>query len=88
VSPKRGESACASGDDETNRVFNVGFTAETICLLHDVPTYREDLPVGTHPAHRRRGLAQAMMVQGLRLKSLGATTAYVGQVLLGRWDTA
>lgn len=36
-------------------------------------------PVGTHPAHRRRGLARAMMCEGLRrLKALGATVAHVG----------
>lgn len=36
-------------------------------------------PVGTHPDYRRRGLAQAMMAEGLRrLKAWGATTAVVG----------
>jgi mycothiol synthase len=36
-------------------------------------------PVGTHPAHRRRGLAKGMMCEGLRrLAALGATQAYVG----------
>jgi len=36
-------------------------------------------PVGTHPEHRRRGLARAGMCEGLRrLKALGATMAYVG----------
>lgn len=35
-------------------------------------------PVCTHPDHRRRGLAQALMVEGLhRFKSLGATDVYV-----------
>jgi mycothiol synthase len=36
-------------------------------------------PVGTAPAHQRRGLGKAVMCEGLRrLKRLGATMAYVG----------
>lgn len=36
-------------------------------------------PVGTHPAHQRRGLGKALMAEGFRrLKALDATTAYVG----------
>jgi mycothiol synthase len=36
-------------------------------------------PVGTMPAHQRRGLGKAVMCEGLRrLKRLGATMAYVG----------
>ena len=36
-------------------------------------------PVGTHPDHRRRGLASAVMAEGLRRTAvLGAETAYVG----------
>ncbi len=36
-------------------------------------------PVGTAPAHRRRGLAAAVMNEGLRrLKRVGAKLAYVG----------
>jgi len=36
-------------------------------------------PVGTHPAHQRRGLGRAVMSEGLRrLKALGATMAYLG----------
>ncbi len=36
-------------------------------------------PVGTDPAHQRRGLSKAVMGEGLRrLKRLGATMAYVG----------
>lgn len=35
-------------------------------------------PVGTVPAHQRRGLARALMVEGLqRLQRMGATTAFV-----------
>ena len=36
-------------------------------------------PVGTHPAHQRRGLAKAMMCEGLRrIEALGVATVYVG----------
>ncbi len=36
-------------------------------------------PVGTVPAHQRRGLGKALLCEGLRrLKKLGATMAYVG----------
>lgn len=36
-------------------------------------------PVGTHPAHRRLGLAKGMMAEGLRrIRALGATKACVG----------
>lgn len=36
-------------------------------------------PVCTHPDHRRRGLARALMIEGLRrLKALGASDVYVG----------
>jgi mycothiol synthase len=36
-------------------------------------------PVCTHPDHRRRGLARALMFEGLRrVKALGATDVYVG----------
>ncbi|UCC75636.1 MAG: GNAT family N-acetyltransferase [Anaerolineales bacterium] len=36
-------------------------------------------PVCTHPEHRRRGLARALMFEGLlRLKALGASDVYVG----------
>jgi GNAT superfamily N-acetyltransferase len=36
-------------------------------------------PVGTAPAHRRRGLGKALLYEGLRrLKRIGATMAYVG----------
>jgi GNAT superfamily N-acetyltransferase len=36
-------------------------------------------PVGTHPAHQRRGLGKAVMTEGLRrAQRLGATLAFVG----------
>lgn len=36
-------------------------------------------PVCTHPQHQRKGLARALMIEGMhRLKALGATDAYVG----------
>ncbi len=36
-------------------------------------------PVGTHPEHRRKGLASALMAEGLRrAAALGAETAHVG----------
>lgn len=36
-------------------------------------------PVGTHPAHRRRGLGRALMAEGLRrVRDLGATLCTVG----------
>ena len=36
-------------------------------------------PVGTHPAHRQRGLGKAVVSEGLRrLQELGATVAFVG----------
>jgi ribosomal protein S18 acetylase RimI-like enzyme len=36
-------------------------------------------PVGTHPAHQRRGLGKAVMAEGLRrLRQAGCTLAFVG----------
>jgi mycothiol synthase len=36
-------------------------------------------PVGTHPAHRKRGLGKAVMTEGLRrLKQMGCILAFVG----------
>jgi len=41
-------------------------------------------PVGTAPAHQKRGLGKAVMYEGLRrLKRLGATLAYVGSYTPG-----
>lgn len=46
--------------------------------LDDVTRTAVFEPVGTHPAHRRRGLGQALMVEGLRrAQALGATLATV-----------
>jgi len=41
-------------------------------------------PVGTAPAHQKRGLGKAVMCEGLRrLQRLGATLAYVGSYTPG-----
>jgi ribosomal protein S18 acetylase RimI-like enzyme len=38
-------------------------------------------PVGTHSAHRRRGLGTAILTEGMRrLHALGATTAFVASL--------
>lgn len=55
------------------------FAAFTI-VWHD-PVNRIGLfePLGTHSAHRRRGLGRAVIQEGLRrLAGLGATTAFIG----------
>lgn len=45
-------------------------------------------PVGTVPEHQRRGLAKAVMCEGLRrLRRLGATRAYVGSYSPGAHST-
>jgi mycothiol synthase len=55
------------------------FAAFTIVWFDEVNGYGVFEPVGTHPAHRRRGLAMAVMAEGLRrLRALGGTVAYVG----------
>lgn len=55
------------------------FAANTTVWLDEVNRYALFEPVGTHPEHRRRGLASAVIAEGLRRAvTLGATTAYVG----------
>ena len=55
------------------------FAAYATVWWDDVNSYIIFEPVGTHPDHRRRGLASALMAEGLRRgAALGATTAYVG----------
>ena len=45
-------------------------------------------PVGTVPGHQRRGLAKAVICEGLRrLRSIGATRAYVGSYTEGAHAT-
>jgi mycothiol synthase len=51
----------------------VGITFEPLCR------YGVFEPVCTHPDHQRRGLARALMLEGLRrLRALGALDAWVG----------
>jgi mycothiol synthase len=39
-------------------------------------------PVGCHSGHRRRGLASAVIIEGMRrLQRLGATTAHVSSAV-------
>jgi ribosomal protein S18 acetylase RimI-like enzyme len=55
------------------------FAAFCIVWLDEANRYGLFEPVGTHPAHRRRGLASAVMAEGLRrLEALGGSVAYVG----------
>jgi len=52
--------------------------AGCICWFDEVDGCGELEPVGTHPAHRRRGLAAACITQALRaLRKHGAAKAYV-----------
>ncbi|MET7612464.1 GNAT family N-acetyltransferase [Streptomyces seoulensis] len=52
--------------------------ASTIMWLDPMNRTVEFEPVGTHPAHRRLGLAHAMMLHGMRLaRAAGATLATV-----------
>ncbi|MCP4965220.1 MAG: GNAT family N-acetyltransferase [bacterium] len=55
------------------------FAANTTVWLDDVNRYAVFEPVGTHSEHRRRGLASAVIAEGMRRAvALGATVAYVG----------
>jgi mycothiol synthase len=55
------------------------FTASAIAWLDEANAIGMFEPVGTHPDYRRRGLARAVLCEGLRrLKALGARLAYVG----------
>ncbi len=57
-----------------------GLFASFVGVTYDEANHRGIFePVCTHPDHVRRGLARALMVEGLhRLKALGAWDAYVG----------
>ena len=58
------------------------FAANTTVWLDTENAYVIFEPVGTHPDHRRRGLASAAMVEGMRRAvALGAVRAYVGSGL-------
>ncbi|MCX6044699.1 MAG: GNAT family N-acetyltransferase [Chloroflexi bacterium] len=55
------------------------FAAYTIVWLDEFNRMGIFEPVGCHPDHQRRGLAGAVMIEGMRrLYQLGATTAHVG----------
>ncbi len=55
------------------------FAAYTTVWLDEVNRFGVLEPVGTHPDHRRIGLASAVMAEGMRrAAALGAETAYVG----------
>lgn len=55
------------------------FAAFATVWFDDVTRSAVFEPVGTAPAHQRRGLGKAVMAEGLRrAKRLGATMAYVG----------
>ncbi len=57
---------------------NGSFAAYVGIAYDDVNGHAAFEPVCTHPDHRRHGLAQALMVEGLqRLKALGATDVIV-----------
>jgi ribosomal protein S18 acetylase RimI-like enzyme len=54
------------------------FAAFCLCWLDEANRVGELEPVGTHPDHRRRGLARAVCLAGLRsLRDAGADTAVV-----------
>ncbi len=55
------------------------FAAHVGMTVEDVNHYAIFEPVCTHPDHRRKGLAQTLMFEGLhRLKALDVTDVYVG----------
>jgi ribosomal protein S18 acetylase RimI-like enzyme len=55
------------------------FAAYTTVWWDEVNRYIIFEPVGTHPDHRRRGLASAVIAEGLRRgAALGAERAYIG----------
>jgi mycothiol synthase len=55
------------------------FAAYAGLTLEDVNNYAVFEPVCTHPDHRRKGLARALMLAGLhRLRALGVADVYVG----------
>ena len=57
------------------------FAAFCLCWLDEDNALGEFEPVGTHPDHRRRGLARAVCLAGLRgLREAGAETAVVYSV--------
>ena len=57
------------------------FAAFCLCWLDERNAVGEFEPVGTHPDHRRRGLARAVCLAGLRaLRERGARTAVVYSV--------
>lgn len=58
------------------------FAAYTIVWLDEANQMGIFEPVGCHPEHQRRGLASAVMIEGLhRLRALGATVAHVNSHL-------
>jgi mycothiol synthase len=73
------QSACYRADLDLVAVAPDGAFASFCIVWHDAANRIGAFePVGTHPAHRRRGLARAVMVEGLRrLAALGAETAFV-----------
>lgn len=73
------ESASYRADLDLVAVAPDGSLAAFCLIWHDAVNHVGAFePVGTHVAHRRKGLARAVMVEGLRrLAALGAQTALV-----------